>query len=195
VPAPARDRQRPNGRVVNLVNGTTIVFETADGHETLDFCHNALARHDVLDAKGAACESWRDAAVEESCVPMLSFYGGRDEVRSRLRSAARPVSQLIFGPKTREQVRCGIAGVPNFVLRRSACVKPPGAYIWRGARAELRINDPTAEGADPREPPVWPKHRQGRDRRFSRRDPESWSHEFALYRVQGLAPLVGGLLS
>ncbi|WP_428671973.1 Hint domain-containing protein [Reyranella sp.] len=74
--------------VVNLVNGTTIVFETADGHETLDFFHIALARHDVLDAQGAPCESWRDAAVEAPCVPMLSYCGGRDEVHSRLRSAA-----------------------------------------------------------------------------------------------------------
>jgi hypothetical protein len=74
--------------VVNLVNGTSIVLETADGHETLDFFHIALARHDVLDAQGAACESWRDPAVEVPCAPMLSFYGGRDELRSRLRSAA-----------------------------------------------------------------------------------------------------------
>jgi len=77
--------------VVNLVNGTTIVFEAADGHETLDFFHVALARHDVLDAQGAPCESWRDAAVEDPCAPMLSFYGGRDELRSRLRSAASVV--------------------------------------------------------------------------------------------------------
>ncbi len=74
--------------VINLVNGTSIVFEPADDHETLDFFHIALARHDVLDAEGAACGSWRDAAVEEPCAPMLSFYGGRDELRSRLRSAA-----------------------------------------------------------------------------------------------------------
>jgi len=74
--------------VVNLVNGTSIVFETADDRETLEFFHVAFARHDVLDAEGAACESWRDAAVEAPCAPMLSFYGGRDELRSRLRSAA-----------------------------------------------------------------------------------------------------------
>jgi hypothetical protein len=74
--------------VINLVNGTSIVFETAEGQETLDFFHVALARHDVLDAQGAACETWRDAAVEEPCAPMVSFYGGRDELRSRLRSAA-----------------------------------------------------------------------------------------------------------
>jgi Hint domain len=74
--------------VINLVNGTSILFETAEGHETLDFFHIALARHDVIDADGLACESYRDAAVEEPCVPLLSFYGGRDELRSRLRSAA-----------------------------------------------------------------------------------------------------------
>jgi len=77
--------------VVNLVNGTSIVFDTADEHETLDFFHLAFARHDVIDAEGAACESWRDAAVEAPCAPMLSFYGGRDELRSRLRSAASVV--------------------------------------------------------------------------------------------------------
>ena len=74
--------------VVNLINGTSIVFESADDHETLDFFPVALPRHEVLDAQGAACESWRDAAAEEPCAPLLSFYGGRDELRSRLRSAA-----------------------------------------------------------------------------------------------------------
>jgi hypothetical protein len=73
--------------VGNLVNGTTIVFESADGQQTLDFFHLALDRHDVLDAQGAPCESWRDAAVEEPCVPLLGFNGGRDQLRSRLRSA------------------------------------------------------------------------------------------------------------
>jgi hypothetical protein len=74
--------------VINLVNGTSIVFETAPDHQTLEFFHFALARHDIVDAQGAPCETWRDAALEEPCVPLLSFYGGRDELRSRLRSAA-----------------------------------------------------------------------------------------------------------
>ena len=74
--------------VVNLVNGTSIVFEAADGHDTLDFFHIALARHDVIDAEGAAFESHRDASVEEPCAPLLSFSGGREELGSRLRSAA-----------------------------------------------------------------------------------------------------------
>ena len=73
--------------VGQLVNGTSIVFEPADGRDTLDFFHLALARHDVLDADGAPCESLLDPSCE-SCVPMLSFGGGRGELRSRLRSAA-----------------------------------------------------------------------------------------------------------
>ena len=70
-----------------LVNGSSIVFETAAGHDTLDFFHIELERHDVLDAEGAPCESLRDPAGE-TCVPMLSFGGGRGELLSRLRSAA-----------------------------------------------------------------------------------------------------------
>jgi hypothetical protein len=73
--------------VGNLVNGTSIILETADGQDTLDFFHIALAQHDVLDAEGAPCESLRDPAAE-SCVPLLGFHGGRSELRSRLRSAA-----------------------------------------------------------------------------------------------------------
>ncbi len=73
--------------VGQLVNGTSIVFETADGHDTLDFFHIELARHDVLDAEGAPCES-RVNPFAETCAPMLSFGGGRGELRSRLRSAA-----------------------------------------------------------------------------------------------------------
>ncbi|HLG44772.1 MAG TPA: Hint domain-containing protein [Reyranella sp.] len=70
-----------------LVNGTSIVLERADGHDTLDFFHIELERHDVLDAEGAPCES-RIAPFAETCAPMLSFGGGRGELRSRLRSAA-----------------------------------------------------------------------------------------------------------
>jgi hypothetical protein len=73
--------------VGNLVNGTSIVFETAPGQDTLDFFHVELAQHDVLDAAGAPCESLRPPAVEP-CVPVVGFNGGRDEIGSRLRSAA-----------------------------------------------------------------------------------------------------------
>ncbi|MCW5733190.1 MAG: Hint domain-containing protein [Enhydrobacter sp.] len=70
----------------DLVNGGSIVFETAEGQDTLDFFHIALERHDIIDAGGALCESLRDPAVEP-CVPLLGFNGGRSELRSRLRSA------------------------------------------------------------------------------------------------------------
>jgi hypothetical protein len=71
----------------DLVNGTSIVFDTADGRDTLDFFHIELAQHDVLDAAGAPCESLRHPSVEP-CVPLLGFNGGRSQLRSRLRSAA-----------------------------------------------------------------------------------------------------------
>ena len=67
-------------RIGQLVNGTSIVFETAEGHDTLDFFHIELERHDVLDAQGAPCKSRIDPWVE-TCVPMLSFGGRRGELR------------------------------------------------------------------------------------------------------------------
>jgi hypothetical protein len=48
---------------------------------------STLKRHDALDAEGAPCESLAEP-LAETCVPMLSFEGGRGELRSRLRSAA-----------------------------------------------------------------------------------------------------------
>lgn len=71
----------------HLVNGASIVLERAERHETLDFFHIELEVHDVLDAEGAPCESLRHPEVKP-CVPLLSFDGGRSELRSRLRSAA-----------------------------------------------------------------------------------------------------------
>jgi len=73
--------------VVNLVNGTSIVFEAAAGQETLQFFHFSLAKHDIVDVQGAPCETQRDAATEAPCLPIIGFHGGRDELRSRLRSA------------------------------------------------------------------------------------------------------------
>jgi hypothetical protein len=72
--------------VVNLVNGTSIVFEVADGHDSLEFFHIELARHDVLEVQGAPCESLRRAGIEP-CLPLLSFNGHKSEIKSRLRSA------------------------------------------------------------------------------------------------------------
>jgi hypothetical protein len=69
-----------------LVNGISIVFETAEEQEALDFFHIALEQHDVINADGALCESLRHPAVRP-CAPLLGFNGGRSEVRSRVRSA------------------------------------------------------------------------------------------------------------
>jgi Hint domain len=73
--------------VGDLINGTSIVREMAEGHDTLDFFHIELAAHEVLDAEGAGCESLGRPSVE-TCVPLLSFQGGRSELCSRLRSMA-----------------------------------------------------------------------------------------------------------
>lgn len=72
--------------VVNLVNGTTIAFYATDCDE-LAFFHVTLQSHDVIDAEGAPCESYR-ANGEQPCAPLATFNGGRDELKSRLRSAA-----------------------------------------------------------------------------------------------------------
>jgi hypothetical protein len=72
--------------VIDLVNGTSIVFEAAEGRDSLEFFHIELARHDVLEVQGAPCESLRRPG-SEPCLPLLSFNGHRSELRSRWRSA------------------------------------------------------------------------------------------------------------
>jgi Hint domain len=73
-------------KVGDLVNGTSIIFEAADGRDTLDFFNIELDHHDILDVQGAFCETlWR--AGTERCAP-LGFTGGRSKLRSHLRSVA-----------------------------------------------------------------------------------------------------------
>ena len=73
-------------KVGDLVNGTSITFEAADGRDTLDFFNIELDRHDILDVQGAFCESLRRGATER-CAP-LGLSGGRSRLRSHLRSVA-----------------------------------------------------------------------------------------------------------
>ena len=73
-------------KVGDLVNGTSITFEAADGRDTLDFFNIELDRHDILDVQGACCETLYRAGTER-CAP-LGFTGGRSQLRSRLRSMA-----------------------------------------------------------------------------------------------------------
>jgi hypothetical protein len=76
--------------VGDLVNGVSIVFDAAEGRETLEFHHIELASHDVIDAQGLPCESLRRPGTT-SCVPFHCFAGRRSELLSRLRSAASPL--------------------------------------------------------------------------------------------------------
>ena len=92
----------------DLVNGTTITLYDASEHNELEFFHVELARHDVIYAEGAPCETEmkgdesavnfarylrQDALLatqEVPCAPLLSFNGGRSEIKSRFRSAISP---------------------------------------------------------------------------------------------------------
>ena len=73
--------------VGDLVNGTSIIFEAADGRDRLDFFSIELDGHDILDVQGAFCESLYRAEAER-CTPLLRFTGGRSKLRSHLRSVA-----------------------------------------------------------------------------------------------------------
>ena len=73
--------------VGDLVNGTSIIFEPADGRDTLDFFQVELDSHDMLDAQGAFCELLYRAGTER-CAPLLRLCGGRSKLRSHMRSVA-----------------------------------------------------------------------------------------------------------
>jgi Hint domain len=73
--------------VGDLVNGTSIIFEAADGRDTLDFFQVELDSHDMLDAQGAFCETLYQAGTER-CAPLLRLCGGRSKLRSHMRSVA-----------------------------------------------------------------------------------------------------------
>jgi hypothetical protein len=73
--------------VGDLVNGTSIIFEAADGQDTLDFFNIELDHHDILDVQGAFCETLYRAGTER-CAPLLGFDGGRSKLRSHMRSVA-----------------------------------------------------------------------------------------------------------
>jgi len=92
----------------DLVNGTTITLYDARELDELEFFHIKLERHNVIYAEGAPCETVMHGDVsavkgpeyfrrsghvkvqEAPCVPLLSFNGGRNELKSRFRSALSP---------------------------------------------------------------------------------------------------------
>src|SRR6185295_16975729 len=51
-------------RAGDLVNGTSIIFDAADGRDALDFFNIELDGHDILDVQGAFCESLYRAGNE-----------------------------------------------------------------------------------------------------------------------------------
>jgi hypothetical protein len=75
---------------INFVNGTTVTLFAPDCDE-YEIYHFKLESHDVVRAEGAPCESLRETAADEACLPVLSFNGNKSEIRSRLRSALSPL--------------------------------------------------------------------------------------------------------
>jgi hypothetical protein len=92
----------------SLINGTTISLDDSSEHNELEFFHIKLARHNVIYAEGAPCETVRNfdesavnfneylrhygppVAQEASCATLLSLDGRRSEIKSRFRSAISP---------------------------------------------------------------------------------------------------------
>jgi hypothetical protein len=91
-----------------LINGTTITRYEARECDELEFFHIKLESHDVVYAEGAPAETLLE--VEESavnfadyhrqygtpttaeprCAPLVPVWGGRNELKSRFRSALSP---------------------------------------------------------------------------------------------------------
>jgi hypothetical protein len=94
--------------VGDLINGTTITLYDACELDELEFFHIKLEHHNVIYAEGAPCETVMNVdenavnfagylrhygprtTQEAPCAPLLSFKGGRNEIKSRLRSAISP---------------------------------------------------------------------------------------------------------
>jgi hypothetical protein len=92
----------------DLVNGTTITLSDARELDELEFFHIKLERHNVIYAEGVPCETvmhvdenavnfaeylrrYGHTRIQEApCAPLLSFNGGRSELKSRFRSAFSP---------------------------------------------------------------------------------------------------------
>jgi hypothetical protein len=92
----------------SLINGTTIALYDAREYDELEFFHIKFEHHDVIFAEGAPCETLLEADMHADnfdeyfrlhgapihepgpCAPLLSFNGGRSEIRSRARSAVSP---------------------------------------------------------------------------------------------------------
>jgi Hint domain len=91
-----------------LINGTTITRYEAREYDELEFFHIKLESHDVIYAEGAPAETLLEVeefavnfadylrrygmptTVEPRCAPLIPAWGGRNELKSRFRSALSP---------------------------------------------------------------------------------------------------------
>ena len=92
----------------NLVNGMTITRHDAAELDTLEYFHIKLARHDVIYAEGAPCETLLNvdenaanfaeylcqhgppAIDQKPCLPVIKYAYRRGEIKSHFRSAISP---------------------------------------------------------------------------------------------------------
>jgi hypothetical protein len=91
-----------------LINGTTIVRDEDGEYDELEYFHVKLESHDVIYAEGVPAETLLEvneyavnfadylrqygapATDEARCAPYVHAFGGRDEMKSRFRSALSP---------------------------------------------------------------------------------------------------------
>jgi hypothetical protein len=96
---------------IDLLNNLSIARSNIEDREELEYFHVKLDRHGVIYAEGAPCETMQtiaqvkgddldqyrrlyeehSASCEPTCVPELSYHGGRGMLRGRLRSAISPL--------------------------------------------------------------------------------------------------------
>ena len=94
--------------VGSLINGTTITLCDALEFDELEYFHIKLESHDVIYAEGAPSETLgrvdenasnfaeylrrygAPPTAEPLCAPLLGYNGGRNEFKSRIRSAVSP---------------------------------------------------------------------------------------------------------
>jgi Hint domain len=95
-----------------VINGTTITRYEASEYDELEYFHVKLESHDVIYAEGAPVETLftvsesavnfadylrrhgTPATEEARCAPYLHAFGGREELKSRFRSALSPLIDL-----------------------------------------------------------------------------------------------------
>jgi Hint domain len=95
---------------IHLINGRSIIARQHEDRLTLDYYHIELEDHDVVIAEGAPAETFAGCdhsgfdnaaeyqmlygtslAPQRSFAPVVALNGGRQELRSRLRSTISPI--------------------------------------------------------------------------------------------------------